>query len=86
MDEREQNQQEEFNFGLEKVRSLISSIRSREKMNALDFTVEEPEKEHAREETLEKTEEREPKGAEKVREPERERYQSMERDGLSLGL
>jgi conjugative relaxase-like TrwC/TraI family protein len=40
MNERTQEQQEELDFGLEKVRSLIGSIRSREKMNALDFEIE----------------------------------------------
>ena len=81
-----------LDYGLEKVRSLIGSIRSREKMNALDFAIEaENEKELEKEKgmdivssnDIEKTD-REP-GREKSREPERERYRSIERDGLSLG-
>ena len=75
-----------LDYGLEKVRSLIGSIRSREKANALDFEIEEPEKEKGmdivsgNEKTIEEP------GREKSRESERERYHSMERDDLALGF
>jgi Ti-type conjugative transfer relaxase TraA len=76
--------QEELDFGLEKVRSLIGSIRSREKMNALDFNIEEPEKEKGEDREITNHD----SGDEKSRNPERERFQhrEIERDGLSLGF
>lgn len=91
-----------LDYGLEKVRSLIGSIRSREKMNALDFTIEAPEMELAKEKGMdivsgngiekgdrEHEEELEPAWdftTAEKEKEERERYRAPERDGLYLGL
>ncbi|EQD24460.1 MAG: Conjugal protein, TraA [Leptospirillum sp. Group IV 'UBA BS'] len=84
MNERTQEQQEELDFGLEKVRSLIGSIRSREKMNALDFIVE-PEEKSVTSHEKDQVEKETPEAArESGKEKGRERIR--ERDGLYLGL
>ena len=71
-----------LDYGLEKVRALVGSIRSREKANALDFSIEETEKEKGVElakDTPAPEASRE-SGREKAREIERER--EVERPGM----